>query len=453
MNRIPHYHGALGLIAVLALVAFSSLAIAQDDWDTSESERGGLYLLEQFDSSGPDAWDPAEHPLIYIASEASDNFNPDLDPNAPFFAGFSITDAYTKEVITYGHYTLGNEIRRGPHGVATSPDGKWAYVGWSEEIDGERKGLLGIVNMRTMKLDKVLVQESYYQGEMRSQNVHHIQSFTDYAGNPRVIVQYGFGADGGPHFILDPSDDNRVVRAINYDDVHPMGHPFTTPSPDGQYVYISMGSPMIRDLHSYSAGVAKLNLETGAVIEIPGTGHHPIGITHTKDGSITYVVDGHSSQVFKIDNELNEVVDITSAGVAGPYGIALNWDETRIYTVGKGEGSHNRGSNLGVIDARIFRPDRSLNQPIYLGGSAQSIDHAILHPDPDVNELWVSNMKGWETIVLDLETNTVKAYIPTPNGGDTHSGAFVEYDADWNGQLLVDMGGPKAQKVWDLVGN
>ena len=53
-------------------------------------------------------------------------------------------------------------------------------------------------------------------------------------------------------------------------------------------------------------------------------------------------------------------------------------------------------------------------------------------------------MNGWETIVLDLNTHKVKAYIPTPNGGDTHSGGFVRYTPDWKGELLADMGGPKA---------
>ena len=36
------------------------------------------------------------------------------------------------------------------------------------------------------------------------------------------------------------------------------------------------------------------------------------------------------------------------------------------------------------------------------------------------------------------------AYIPTPNGGDTHSGGFARYTPDWKGELLADMGGPKA---------
>jgi mono/diheme cytochrome c family protein len=81
--------------------------------------------------------------------------------------------------------------------------------------------------------------------------------------------------------------------------------------------------------------------------------------------------------------------------------------------------------------------------PLYLGGSASSVDHGILHPDPNVNELWISNMNGWETIVMDLNTHKVIAYIPTPNGGDTHSGGFARYTPDWKGELLADMGGPK----------
>ncbi len=196
--------------------------------------------------------------------------------------------------------------------------------------------------------------------------------------------------------------------------------------------------------------IAKLDLATGKHELITGVGHHPIGITHTADGKWTYVVDGHGSHVYKIDNETNEVVASTSAGVAGPYGIALNWDETEIWIVGKGEGSHNLGGVLGLIDAKTFRTSRAFRQPFFLGSSAQSIDHAILHPDPEVNELWVSNMKGWETIVFDLDTKEPKGYINTPNGGDTHSGGFIRYNADWTGELLVDQGGPKSKSIWDL---
>jgi mono/diheme cytochrome c family protein len=140
------------------------------------------------------------------------------------------------------------------------------------------------------------------------------------------------------------------------------------------------------------------------------------------------------------------VVDSTQAGVAGPYGLALNWDETYLYPIGKGEGTHNNGSVVGVVETKTFTSPRNFihNMPLYLGGSASSVDHGIIHPDPKLNELWISNMNGWETIVMDLNTHKVIAYIPTPNGGDTHSGGFARYTPDWKGELLADMGGPKA---------
>jgi DNA-binding beta-propeller fold protein YncE len=446
-------------------------------WTTAEAIRGGLKLVSTFDSSGPDAWSPAEHPLIYVTSEGTENESPLYDKAAPYFAGFHIIDAYSKKVVGSALFTIntiadapkaedpahdigiGREVTSFPHGVGVSPDGKWAYVGWGQKtLDGKStEGVVAIVNMRTLKIDKLLKQESYYQGVMRSQRLHHIQGWIDSDGKHRVILQWGFGANGGPHHILDPLDDNKVVKAITYDDVMPMGHPFTTPSPDGKFVYVSMGSPQIREGQGHRAAIAKVNLTDGSVTVIPEVGSHPIGITHTADGAFTYVVDGHGSFVYKIDNATNEVVGSTSAGVAGPYGIALNWDETIAYIVGKGEGSHNRGGVLGAINLKTFRqtgalPNANVHEmPIWLGGSASSVDHAILHPDPAVNELWVSNMNGWDTIVLDLKTNKVNAHIPTPNGGNTHSGAFVKYTASWAGSLQSDMGGPKSPEMWALV--
>lgn len=432
-------------------------AAAASDWTNDESVRGGLELVAQFDSSGPDAWSPAEHPLIYITSESHFNPNPNRTIDGAF-AGFHLIDAYSKEVFAnFIGVTMPktSQMRTGPHGTVISPDGKWAYIGWAEVDDSETKfsGYLAVVNVRTMKIDKLFRQQSRFRGAQRSQRLHHIQACVTADGHQRVIAMFGFGADGGPHFILNPDDDNRVERALTYEDVQVMGHPFVTPDPSCTYAYVSIGSPEIRSSeYMGAAGVAKVNMDTGEVINIMGTGNHPIGITHSADGLFTYVVDGHGSEVYKIDDTTNEVIGRTSAAVAGPYGIAMNWDESLIFTVGKGEGTHNRGAVLGVIDGTRFTNYRGLHQmPIWLGGSASSVDHAILHPDPEVNELWVSNMNGWDTIVLDLETLTTKAHIMTPNGGDTHSGGFVRYQPDWTGELMADQGGPVSQAMRDLI--
>lgn len=440
-------------------------AQAESDWDTAESIRGGLRLLATYDSSGPDAWDVAAHPLVYMSSEGTEDANPAYDENAPYFVGFHIIDAYSKEVVAsfiLEKGIMGGDNNRFPHGFDVSPDGKWGYFGWGERTpDGEDIFPVGIVNMRTLKLDKVVVMDRTTgwgtTGRSAafgtdSKPLHHVQSFWDWEGNQRVILQFGFGNRGGPHYILDPSDDNRVWKSITYDDVHPMGHPFTTPSPDGRYIYISMENDLNEESASPASGIAKLDLETGEVIVIEHVGNHPIGITHTADGRYTYVNDAQNSKVYKIDDETDEVIGSTSAGVAGPYGIALNWDESELYIVGKGEGSHNSGGHLGMVDTKTFVQSHALHRmPIDLGGSASSVDHAILHPDPDVNELWVSNMNGWETIVVDLNTHEPIAWIPTPNGGNTHSGCFVKYNADWTGELQSDMGGPKSKEMWATV--
>jgi DNA-binding beta-propeller fold protein YncE len=429
-----------------------------DGWANSESVRGGLHLVATFDSSGPDAWDIDAHPRVYFTSESyASNWFRDTDEGKTLaasddfenFVGWHAVDAYSKEVVASALYSYEGNIVRGPHGVGVSPDGQWGYLGWTEETDTGRTNYVGVINVRTMKLDKLMKQESWREGAMSAQALHHIQGWTDVDGNEYVILQWGFGATGGPHHILNPNDDNRVHRSITREDVSPMGHPFTTPSPDGKWVYVSVGSNEIRSNHAPAAGVAKVNVDTGEVIYVMGTGHHPIGITHTQDGKYTYVVDGHASWLYKIDNELNEVVDDTSTGIAGPYGICLNWDETQAWIDGKGEGTHNKGNSMGVVDLTSFSAARNVgNLPFHLGGSASSVDHCALHPDPDVNEIWVSNMAGWETIVIDLNALEVEAYIPTPNGGDTHGMAFVWYDGGWdNGELMVDMGGPKSMAL------
>ncbi len=420
-------------------------------WDTPESLRGRLTLLATYDSSGPDAWDVEAHPLVYFTSEGVG-----ANPNGGTgMSGVHIIDAYSKEVVASALFDLGEEVTMTPHSAGMSPDGQWLYIGQIQRvaatgenasgvtfnIDPRRdKSVLLIINARTLKLEMTL------EGP-RVDWFHHITGFTDWQGRERVLVAFGRTPGGGPHFLLDPHDKNRVARAITIEDIgYKIGHPYPTLDPTGRIVYVSVFAPPWRAQLHNTAGIAKFNLETGVTTIVPFVGDNPIGMAHTSDGRFTFVNDSEGDEVFKIDNELNEVVGSTNAGVAGPYGLVLNWDETLLYSIGKGEGGHNRGSVVGITDAQTMRPARILHQmPLNLGGSASSIDHGILHPDPEVNELWVSNMNGWETIVVDLDTHDVTDYIATPNGGDTHSGGFVRYNPDWTGELLTDMGGPKSE--------
>lgn len=416
-------------------------------WETDEAVRGQLSLLAKFDSSGPDAYDVTKSPTVFVSSMSKAPLPagaPSPKPGDKISgAGIMIVDAFTKQVVASRVYDLGEEVTQSAHTAGFSPDGKWIYTMLGDQVAATKqtRNMILIINARTLKLDKVLIHPT--------QRLHHTGAFKDYEGKDRVIINLGFGATGGPHFLLDPKNDNKVVQAITFDNVRPMGHPYTAPSPDGKFLYISMGSPEIREAEAFAANVAKWDIQKKTATVIHATGNHPIGIVNTVDGKFTYVVDGSNSLVFKVDNATNKVVGKTSAGVAGPYGARLNWDETELFVVGKGEGSHNRGAVLGLIDTKTFTQTRKLTEmPIILsgnqaeGGVVASIDHAILHPDPAVNELWVTNMAGNQLIVLDLKTYKVKSYIRTPNGGNSHGGSFLKYDANWNGELLGDMFSP-----------
>ena len=406
-------------------------------WETAEAIRGRIRLLATYDSSGPDAWDVRAHPTVFFTTEGVGS-NPKGGTRK---SGVMIIDAYTKQVVASALFDLGEEVTQNPHGAGMSPDGRWLYIGQMHRVKatGQERTVLLVINARTLKLDKVL------EGTARVDWFHHITAFKDWQGRDRVLVAFGRTPGGAPHYLLDPHDDNRVARAVTMEDIgFKVGHPYPTMDPTFRTMYVSIIAPPWRGQLHNTGGIAKLNLATGVSTIIPWVGDNPIGMAHTADARFTYVNDSEGSTVYKIDNQTNSVVDHTSAGVTGPYGMALNWDESLIYTVGKGEGGHNRGSVLGVLATRPFGQARILhNMPIWLGGSASSVDHAVLHPDPKVNELWISNMNGWEMIVLDLNTHQVKGYIATPNGGDTHAGGFVRYTPDWKGELLADMGGPK----------
>ncbi|NBR28969.1 MAG: hypothetical protein EBT83_11260, partial [Betaproteobacteria bacterium] len=43
-------------------------------------------------------------------------------------------------------------------------------------------------------------------------------------------------------------------------------------------------------------------------------------------------------------------------------------------------------------------------------------------------------------VIFDLDLRKVVQRLPTPNGGSTHSGAFVRYDG-WKGEVQADHNG------------
>ncbi len=76
-------------------------------------------------------------------------------------------------------------------------------------------------------------------------------------------------------------------------------------------------------------------------------------------------------------------------------------------------------------------------------------DHGTLHLDPELNEMWITYNSSFEIVVFDLDKREVKSLIPMPEGGRTHSGAFVQYNPDFTGSVLSETPTPvRLQVAW-----
>src|SRR5688500_20153539 len=94
-------------------LAVPSPAAQPSGWETAEAIRGRIRLLATYDSSGPDAWSAAEHPLVYFTSEGVET--------RPMKSGVQVIDAYEKKVIKSALFDLGEEVTENPHSVGVSP--------------------------------------------------------------------------------------------------------------------------------------------------------------------------------------------------------------------------------------------------------------------------------------------------------------------------------------------
>lgn len=408
--------------------------IAPEDWETEWSQHLDIHLLAQFDSSGPDAWDREAHPLVFVTTEG------------PGYGGFLSTvktpgvviiDANTKEVVAVQHFELeGVEEYFESHGLGVSPDGNWIYIP-SGDTQGRAEGDAGrvlIVNAKTLKLDMVLSTKSM---------PHHFKAFNHADGRQLVMgedfnwqaPQFGVRPGSGI-YVLDPSDYNRVVGGINADTLQ--ANPYLAfAHPSGQTIWIGLPPGAIRDpdiRHNLEGTWAVVDTTTWEPIKYFVGGFDPIWTAFSANGQFAYLCDGGSDEVWKVDVTALKVIGESRSSVHGGYGCHLGWDETQLWVIEKGEASHNRGKNIGQVDAFLMTPIETFNT-----GWIRA-DHGTIHPDPDVNEIWVTANSTFEVVAWNMETKEVTARIAMPNSGSTHSGSFVWYH-DGLGEVLSDQNG------------
>jgi DNA-binding beta-propeller fold protein YncE len=402
-------------------------------WFTPAAIRLGMVLEKQYDSSGPNAWDPVANPMVFITT-VGPGYGGKLGGEVKW-PGVVVINAETQKVVKYAAFDLSGdgwtpEKVFEPHGLAVSPDGKWIYVPSGKGATPTSSGsYFLVINAKTLKLDKLL---SVPRGRG-----HHGKSFIDGAGKPRVLL-YGWEL---PAYVLDPTDDNKVVGGADMSDTGMEGYVWQV-DPSGKELWGS-GRWRNGNIRAEVHGNQVMIVDTATwklKATIPYAGEStPIWMDFSPDGKFAYVSGGHSSTVLKYDRVAKKVMGISRAGVEGPYGIRLGWDGKSIYAVGKGEGSHNLGQDIGVLDTkRIETSGSAVGQ--YSTACVRG-DHATTHPDSAKNELWLSCNSSFELAVFNMTTNKVTARIPMPSGGSTHSGSFVKYQADFTGVVLSDQNG------------
>lgn len=406
-------------------------------WETEWSQLIGANLLAQLDSSGDDAWSAEDHPLVYVSAQGpgygSSAFGGEFLSSSQTGPGVAIIDADTREAVASTQYLVdGVDTYSENHGIAVSADGKWIYTqGTNLASDLRGNGVLHIINARTLKIDKII----------RSR-VHHAKVIHNAFTDKDLVLIEGWGT----FFALDPSDDNRVVGAVDPADLNGSGYlGFVDPS--GQWLFISVRT----GFRESPGGVAIVSLDDWKVkARINTFDASPIWVAFSADGEQAYVSDGHESKIAQIDTSAEDpsewrVVGMANAGTVGPYGLTFNWDDTMLFSIGKGEGSHNQGKTVGFTSPDLFvEPDQYRGWGTTLGEMVSNClrqDHAIVHPDPDKNEMWISCNSSFDNVIVDMGTQTVKEVVPQPNGGSSHNGSFVRYTPDWQGELLSDQNG------------
>lgn len=402
-------------------------------WSTPWAERVGVELEYTADSRGPDAWDPEQHPTVFVTTEGPGYGGLLSGVTLP---GLAIFDADTREPVvtqTYDVLSWGWKNVFEPHGIGTSPDGKWIYLATGEGsfmTTGEHAGRFLIINARTLKLEKVIRT----QGQ-----AHHASSYVTPEGEQRVVL-YGWSQT---LFVLDPDDDHRVVGSVTHQDQGSEAYSYFA-SPDGTQI---IGTGRYRSFemrkHLKDNPIWLIDPTTWNVTTWVHTDDSaPVWVAYTSDSKHAYISGARNSVVMKLDVEHEEIVTEQRAGVDGPYGVHLGWDDQFIYTIGKGEESHNRGKMLGMVDAATMETPGARAMDQFYTGCIRG-DHGTLHPDPETNELWISCNASFEVVVFDLDLKEVTARLPLPNGGSTHSGSFVHYPNGWeeDGETVSDHNG------------
>lgn len=361
-----------------------------------------------------------------------------------------VGDAGTKEVIA--SYLFPPELRTSMHTTAVTPDGRYVYIpGPRPVLEGEtqqttsgaqlRYAIPGLDSSATIiKADALTLQpvEQIIVGG----RMHHAQIFQD---RYMLVDTFGREDDGLDVFLMDP-ETNEIIGGVRDEE---LGGSTYVAFHDNELIYILMepsgyGSSTAGGYLAalrYNQGeytalrsfwVAVLDPETWEVVrEYPYRGFRSSWITIDSASEYMYVPASANAYVNKI-NLATGATEWTTPTGPGPYGAALNADETEIWVADKGETTGMFGRTMTVVDVESGRP----LETVFAG---YQIDHVLLAPNG--REMWGTSNRDGKLYVFDAAARTMTHEIDMPNFGDAHGLVFVWYDEEGVAHVVRDQGG------------
>ena len=339
-----------------------------------------------------------------------------------------VGDASTREVITYAQ--MPQEMRGGVHTTVLSPDASHVYIiGGGLGMGGEPGSARTASSL--VKVDALTLQPVKHMNI--GGRLHHGQIFQD-----RYLLMDMFTSDpnGLDVFLFDPETD-QIVGGIRGED---LGGRNYTSFTDGEFIYVLM-QPAGANARGFAAGsvtalrpywVAKLDPTTWEVVaEYPYTGYRGDWVIIDSNSEYMYIPAAVSNNVTKVNLATGAIEWATSTGI-GPYGGALNADETEVWISNKGETSGQFGRTITVIETATGR----LLDTLFSGYKA---DHVLLSPDG--KEMWATSNGEGSIYVFDAETREQIEVIHMPHRGEPHGLVWVAYDENGEGRVVRDQGG------------
>ena len=426
------------------------------DWERKSATGNIMHTYDIRSVRTYDAGEPKFTPeagKVYFYEATGAGYPAGIDfPNAgQFDAGSThviVGDAGTKEVIAYHRFP--DEMRTSIHSTAVTPDGLYVYVAGprpsfagaeDRPIGNPRPGGSRLDSPSSLiKADAITLQP--VEQLVIGGRMHHAQIFQD---RYMLVDTFARDIDGLDVFLMDPETDE-VIGGVRDEELGGVSYTSFT---DNEFIYILMqpGGYGASSISAYIAAsaynrgefatmrpfwVAKVDPRNWEVVqEYPYPGFRANWIVIDSAQEFMYVPVGANSYLNKINLGTGEIAWTTPTGI-GPYGAALNADESEIWVADKGETTGMFGRTMTVINTERGRAVETVF-------SGYQVDHVLLAPNG--REMWGTSNADGRIYVFDAEERVQTHAIDMPNFGDVHGLAFVWYDDDLVPHVVRDQGG------------